>query len=246
MALPGLGAANTRYHALGPLIAEKDYFFVAINQRGISGSTGNLEGLTFHDYANDVAQVIDFYKKSKAHLIGWALGNRIQRMVATDHPEKVATITLLAAGGLVPPTADMDALTRLLTEADIPLEEKVSLARETLFAEAAEDSFAREFANQLTYWPNAIQSQWVANQSTPLEEWWEGGDRPMLIIQGLEDRIAPVGNGRQMKQTYGDRVSLVEIQDAGHLMAFEKPQETAAAILEFLSKHPISSSHTSQ
>ncbi len=60
----------------------------------------------------------------------------------------------------------------------------------------------------------------------------------MLIVQGLDDVTAPVANGRQMKETEGDRVELVEIADAGHLMAFEKPQETADAVIAFLHRHP--------
>jgi len=239
VALPGSGAANTRYQSLGPLVAEAGYFFVALNQRGIKGSSGNLENLTLHDYASDVARVIDYFHKSRAHLIGWALGNRIQRMVATDHPEKVASVTLLAAGGLMAPTTEPGKLNRLLSEADIPFEEKVSLARHTLFAPATDDSLVQKYARQLTYWPHARRAQRTANQAVPREEWWAGGNSPMLIVQGLEDRTAPAGNGRQMKQTYGDRITLVEIQHAGHLMAFEKPQETARAILEFLARHPV-------
>ena len=34
--------------------------------------------------------------------MGWAFGNRTSRMLATDYPERVASVTLIAAGGLVP------------------------------------------------------------------------------------------------------------------------------------------------
>lgn len=239
VALPGSGAANTRYQDLGPLVAGGGYFVVALNQRGINGSTGNLEGLTLHDYANDVVRVIDYFQKSRAHLVGWALGNRIQRMVATDHPQRVASITLLAAGGLVTPTTEPGTLNRLLSDADLPLQEKMALARHTLFAAATDERLVRQFAEQLTYWPAARSAQRAANQAVPTQVWWAGGSSPMLIIQGLEDTTAPAGNGRQMKQTYGDRITLVEIDNAGHLMGFEKPQETADAILVFLADHPV-------
>ena len=42
-----------------------------------------------------------------------------------------------------------------------------------------------------------------------------------------------------MRAAYGDRIELVEIADAGHLMGLEKPEETAASIITFLKTHPI-------
>jgi pimeloyl-ACP methyl ester carboxylesterase len=239
LALPGSGASNTRYFLLGALVASSGYRFVAINQRGIAGSSGHLEGLTLHDYADDIARVIDYFGAPQAHLVGWALGNRIQRTVATNYPDKVATVTLLAAGGLVAPDLAPGVLNRLLSEPDLPLDEKQALARESLFAAATDDQQVRGFVEQLSYWPAARRSQQVANRAVPREHWWAGGDSPLLIVQGLEDRTAPPANGRQMQQTYGDRVTLVEISDAGHLMGYEKPEETARAIVEFLKRHSL-------
>jgi len=62
----------------------------------------------------------------------------------------------------------------------------------------------------------------------------------MLIVQGVDDKTAPPANGRRMKEEFGDRITLVNLQAAGHAMGLEKPEETADAILTFLGKHPIS------
>ena len=62
----------------------------------------------------------------------------------------------------------------------------------------------------------------------------------MLIVQGVDDKTAPPENGRLMKEEFGDRITLVNLQAAGHAMGLEKPRETAEAILDFLGKHPIS------
>jgi len=239
VALPGVGADNVRYRIIGPLIAAEGYRVVAVNQRGIRSSGGNLIDLTLHDYAADVAEIIHHFSATKAHLIGWAFGNRIQRTVATDYPERVATVTLLAAGGLFPPTAEPGALGRLLSEPALALEERMSLARMTLFSPATSDATVREYAASLTYWPEARLSQQAASRATPREEWWGGGEAPMLVVQGIDDMTAPVENGRQMLAAYGDRIELVEIAGAGHLMGLEKPEETAASIITFLKTHPI-------
>ena len=49
IALPGSGGDVSRYKYLAPLLADAGYRVIAVNQRGIKGSTGELEGLTLHD-----------------------------------------------------------------------------------------------------------------------------------------------------------------------------------------------------
>ena len=42
-------------------------------------------------------------------------------------------------------------------------------------------------------WPAAQAAQAAAGRATPLDHWWGGGSAPMLVIQGLQDKIAPPG-----------------------------------------------------
>lgn len=236
IALPGSGGDVTRYQDIGPLLADAGYRLIAVNQRGIMGSTGNLDNLTLHDYAADVAAIIDTLGIQQAHLIGWALGNRTARVVATDFPEKVASITLIAAGGLAAPLTEPGELAELLGNAALPVAEKVRLARRTLFSPATPESVVQEFVDSLQYWNAARASQTRANRNTPLQEWWAGGTGPMLIVQGLDDKTAPPENGNQMKEEFGARITLVNLENAGHLLGMEQPQATAVAIIAFLQR----------
>ena len=239
VALPGSGGDVTRYRDIGPTLAAAGYRLIAVNQRGIMGSTGALDNLTLHDYAADVAKIIEALGVQKAHLIGWALGNRTARVVATDYPEKVASITLIAAGGLAAPLNAPGELDELLGNAQLPVAEKLRLARRTLFSPATPEAVVQEYVSTLQYWDAARASQTRANRNTPLKEWWAGGSGPMLIVQGLDDKTAPPENGRQMLAEFPDRITLVNLENAGHLMGMEQPQATAEAIIEFLRKHPI-------
>ena len=96
------------------------------------------------------------------------------------------------------------------------------------------------FVDDLNYWDGGRAAQVSANQATPVEEYAAGGNAPMLIVQGRDDRTAPPENGEILKQRYGDRITLVNLADAGHMMGMEKPAETATAIIAFLRLHPIS------
>ncbi len=104
--LPGLGGAGTeQYGDLAIVLADAGFRSLAINPRGIGRSRGPLEDITLHDLAQDVADVIREFGGS-AHVVGRAYGNRVARMLATDHPECVRSTTLVAAGGLIPPSEE--------------------------------------------------------------------------------------------------------------------------------------------
>ena len=63
---------------------------------------------------------------------------------------------------------------------------------------------------------------------------WTYADRPRGGRQ-----TAPPENGSPMKLEFGERITLVALKGPGHAMELEKPRKTAAAIVSFLAKHPI-------
>lgn len=234
VALPGSGGDVSRYRYLAPLLAEAGYRVFAVNQRGIMGSTGDLGALTLHDYAADIAALTDALAVERGHLLGWALGNRIARVVATDYPDRVASVSLIAAGGLARPLTEPGELARLLDEAELPEAEKVRLARNTLFSPHTAEELVLEYVRALKYWPEARRSQAQASRATPVQQWWAGGAGPMLIVQGMDDKTAPPENGHLMKAEFGERITLVDLPAAGHALGLEQPRNTADAIIAFL------------
>jgi pimeloyl-ACP methyl ester carboxylesterase len=234
LAIPWLGGAASGYRYVGPLLADAGYRVVAINPRGIDGSSGLQQGLTLRNYANDIVAVASELGLERFHIMGWAWGNRLARTVATDHPDLVDSVILIAAGGAVPPLADMAELGRLSREPDLPLSERVALARDGLFAPVTPAALIEEYIDYIGDWADGTAGERAAAAAIPVEHWWSGGEAPMLIVQGLNDRTAPPENGEIMKRDYGDRITLVNLQDAGHMMGLEKPQETAQAIIAFL------------
>ncbi len=239
LALPGSGGDHSRYKLVGPLLAEAGYHTVVINQRGIMGSTGRLDDLTLRDLADDVIAIADHFAVEKFHMMGWAFGNRTSRMLATVYPERVASLSLIAAGGLVPALTEPGELAELLSNPELTQAEKIRLARRTLFSPAASDELVIDYVDNLQYWPDGRRAQRGAGRSTPVELWAAGGTGPLLMVMGEDDLTAPVENGHIMKTNQGDRLTLVIIPEAGHTVGLEKPQATAAALLEFLKSHPL-------
>ncbi|MBE65398.1 MAG: hypothetical protein CMQ30_01845 [Gammaproteobacteria bacterium] len=238
-ALPGSGADVSRYQYIGPILAEAGYKLVAINQRGILGSSGNLERITLRDLAGDVIAVADKMKIEKFHMAGWAFGNRTSRMVATAYPERLASLILIAAGGLVPALTEPGELAKLLDDHTLNEEEKIYFARRTMFSPETAQNVVRNYVRGLTYWPEARKGQTEANRNTPLQDWAAGGEGPVLMIMGVDDLTAPIENGYRMKAQHGDRLTLISVENAGHAVGLEKPKEVAEAMIEFLQKHAI-------
>jgi len=53
------------------------------------------------------------------------------------------------------------------------------------------------------------------------------------VIQGIKDEAAPVENGRLLKEELGERVTVVDIPNAGHLQPREAPGPVADAVIAF-------------
>jgi pimeloyl-ACP methyl ester carboxylesterase len=231
--LPGTGYSAISFQLVGPEIARRGYRAIAVNPRGVGGSTGPLDGLTYHDFAADIGALIDRVAGGRAHVIGWAWGNRIARTLASDSPQRVASVVLIAAGGKVPADPIVAETTTRLRAPGLTPEERTRLLSLRLLGPRSDP--APLLAIQES-WPEAQASQAAAGRATRLEEWWSGGSAPMLVIQGLQDKVAPPGNGRDLKASYPDRVTLIEIDGAGHAIVVEEPARIAEETVRFLAR----------
>jgi len=107
-------------------------------------------------------------------------------MLATDRPDLVRDVILLAAGGKVPMAPEIAASLRTC--------------------------------------------------SGPVDDWWQAGGKPVLILQPACDIAAVPENARDLARAIGDRAHLVEIPHAGHAALPEQPEAISEAVLAFLDR----------
>lgn len=230
--LPPSGSDVDQFDRFAPLLHKAGFQTVAVNPRGIS-STGPIEASTLHELAADIAGVIGTVGSAPVHLIAASFGTRIARCLATDSPDLVRTVIMVSAVGLTPSNdAEVIAAAKTTFKQDISNEEWEEAAALAFFSPTSDSSIVQ----QLRIWHAVHDAQMVASRATPLEEWWKGGQAPMLVIEGLDDRVAP-GNGHDMRNRLGDRVTVVELKDAGHLPILEQPTEVAEAAVAFMREH---------
>lgn len=229
----GNGRAVTDLNGIARRMADAGLRAVLISHRGIGGSDGPLDRATLHDLAADVWTVADALGLERVHLAGKTYGQRIMRAASADRPERVLSLTLMAAGGEIPPSAEVvDAYRRMRTPGIAP-EEWLRLSAFANFAPANADkarlgvggSFAAVAAAQLSI-----------SDRTPMSEWALGGTAPMLILQGLEDKVAVPQNAINLA-TARPNAWLVGLPNCGHNMVFEQPEEVAEHIVTFVRRH---------
>jgi len=59
----------------------------------------------------------------------------------------------------------------------------------------------------------------------------------MLVLQGEDDRIAPLGNGRAMEEEFGNRVQVVDLPNAGHMLLVEQAERVADELRRFVQRN---------
>jgi len=220
--LPSLGRRPDNFAALAAAVVEAGFEAVPV--------TFTPDGVvTLHDLAAQAARAVGD-AGPPAHLVGHALGNRIARCLAADRPELVRSVTLLAAGGRVPPDEEAAAALRSCFNASLDEDAHLEAVATAFFAPGNDPAVWRDG------WDGALaEVQSEAVHATPVDDWWNAGESaPVLVIQGLDDRVAPPGNGRDLVERLGGRAQLVELRDAGHALLPEQPDAIATAVLEFL------------
>src|SRR5215467_12949945 len=203
---------------------------ISINMRGVGGSSGSLDGATLHDLAGDVAGVIKAIGCGPAHLVGHAFGNRIARCLAVDQPPLVRSVTLLAAGGLVGPSTPVGAPFRNAKQAKMNGSDCVTVLGVRWLSPASDP----RILERVECWPAIFIAHLATSRNVPLEQWWSGGDAPLLAIQGLDDEVAPPGNGHALREQFGERVRVIDLPRAGHFMLLEQPEAVTRAVTEFV------------
>jgi pimeloyl-ACP methyl ester carboxylesterase len=207
----------------------RGYRAILPEPRGIGGSTGPLEGITYHDLAHDVAATIESLAGRPATVIGHDFGNRIARTLASDHPSLVKQLILLSAGGMVSRSPEVEKITTRFFEIALSREERLTAIRQVFFAPGNDPRELEE-----GWYFEVARAQRASDARTPLKEWWSGGSVPILVLQGNEDVIAVPENAKRLAAEFPDRVKLVEIPHAGHALLPEQPEQIAKAILAYL------------
>jgi pimeloyl-ACP methyl ester carboxylesterase len=231
--LPSLARSGRDYDVVAELLVAQGFRVLRPEPRAVGRSRGPMHGLSLHDFAADVAAVLDHEDTGPIVVVGHAWGSQPARMLAADRPDLVRGIVMAAASaGKLPPGSTEKPYSRLRDAIDgagdlsLSTQQRLDCLRRAFFAPGHDPSVWLE-----GWFPAAHDTQGLAREKTPIDDYFSGGQRvPILDLQAEFDAVVIPG---VMKPALGERVTVQVIQNAGHAMAPEQPHAMSDAIATF-------------
>jgi pimeloyl-ACP methyl ester carboxylesterase len=230
--LPSLARDSEDYDEVAEGLAQAGFRVLRPQPRGIGRSAGPMRGISLHDLARDIAEVIKALGSGRAVVVGHAYGNWVARMTAADYPQHVRGVVIAAAAAKNYP-AELSAAVTNAGDLALPDAERLEALRLGFFAPGHDP------AVWLTGWhPQVRESQRAAAATTPQQEWWSAGSVPLLDLQAEHDPFKPPQKRNEMKDELGDRVTVAVIPDASHALIPEQPMAVVNALVAWIKSLP--------
>lgn len=234
--LASLARSVSDFNELVDALSGAGFRTLAVESRGIGQTAGGgpFAAGSLHELGRDVLIVLrdaGIPADQRVDVIGHAFGNRVARILATDHPERVRSLTLIAAGGHAPVEPQVGRAMVVSTLSFLPWIVREPALRAAFFA--PENEIPEWWQTGWWFWGGVGQA--AAAAATRPSEFWRGGDAPMLVIQAENDTLAPASqSGDLLAAEFPERVRLVRIPSAGHALLPEHPELIRDATLAFL------------
>ena len=231
--LPSLGRGAEDFDPIADTVATAGFRVLRPQPRGIGASHGcsyqNLE-----DCAEDIAAVIEAahrkgYGSGPAFLAGHAFGNRVSRLLATDRPDLVAAVSLIAANvGHAPSPPPVRAAIRNSANTDLDRETRLEALRFVFFAPGNDPEPWLD-----GWYPQVLAVQRAAGDRTSRQRDYAGGGKPILYLQPSHDPLAHVEDAEIFQRQNGERVKVVIVPNASHAAIAEQPAFIAAELIAY-------------
>ena len=188
---------------------------------------------SLRDLAEDAVGVLDAFGLESAHLVGMSVGGWIGQLVALDHPDRVASLTLISTSPAAdssdpdlpemseelraffaeeapePDWSDRDAVIDYIVEGERPF------AGSRPFDEAAIREIAARAFDRTTNLASSITNHAGIDTGDRWRERLGEVSAPTLVIHGTEDPMFPSGNAVALaKEIPG--AGLLALERVGH------------------------------
>jgi len=216
----------------------KTYRVLAIDMPGYGDSSAfSDQSYSADQITRRLAAAINELKPERFHLAGNSLGGYIATLYAAQYPDKVISLGLIDSAGVDSPSEFFT----LLSKGDNPL----VFDTEKGFDRLADFIF---YKKPFMPWPSKAASarKYLRRSAMNKKLWNDIWDNrkdvtdilpkltmPVMLIWGDKDRVLDM-SGIEIYKRYLPQAKSHILKDCGHAPMIERPGETAAAYLKFL------------
>lgn len=251
----GLGGWAENWAPVMPAIAASGRRAIAVDLPGFGESEAAVRPRYFDLddglYARTFTRLLDELGARRAHVAGQSFGGAVAFIAAIAAPERVASLTLVAPGGIartLPPGFRflvlplMEHIGRWRTTPRLTREilhtcfHDPSRCPEEVVAEAVRYQGAslaemvRVLREGVSVWRGIredLRQAWLSRRAR-----YEG---PVLVVWGREDRLLPSSLAHEIAALTG-RAEVKIIPSCGHLVMIERPDELCETFIPFLDR----------
>jgi 3-oxoadipate enol-lactonase len=206
---------------------------VAIDQRGWGKSSAPVADYAIEDLAADALAVIEALALGDYILVGHSMGGKVAQLLASQRPDGLRGVVLVAPAPAKPvavPEAVRTQMAQAYLSRDAVLATLDGVLRhaplsDELREQVVEDSLAGSNAAKRE-WPTTVILEDVSAGLTEI-------NGPVLVVVGRQDRVEPVEvmESHVLAEIPGARLDVIE--NSGHLLPLEQPDELSDRIAAF-------------
>jgi pimeloyl-ACP methyl ester carboxylesterase len=203
-------------------------------------------GYTSDDLVADAAAIIAVLGLRRAHVVGQSAGGALAQVLALDHPERVASLTLVATSpagpdpDLAPMTDEASTAFAAIAEPDwsdraavieyLTAQWRAGASRSRPFDAEGTRALSARVVARTTNMESSLKNAYAAEGSEPWRERLGGLDVPTLVVHGTEDPVFPLGHGEALAREIPG-AELLTLDGGGHELARRDWDVVVPAIL---------------
>ena len=210
---------------------------IALDLPGHGQSDAKLPGTSLAALADFVAKLLDQLDVERVHWVGHSMGGAIGAMFALQHPQRVASLALIASAGLGPEIAGdyIEGFVQAASRRELkPVVEQL-FADPSLVSRQLLDDLLRykridgvaELLGALggALFGGGCQAELPATLLSPSQP-------PLLVVWGEQDRVIPAAHA----QAAPAGATVVVLPGAGHMVMMEKAGEVNALLRKHVAR----------
>jgi pimeloyl-ACP methyl ester carboxylesterase len=235
--IQGLGYGRTGWGA-APMLLARRFRVVTPDNRGFGGSEITPGPYTTAQLAADALTLLDALEIDRAHVLGISLGGMIAQELVLAAPQRVSKLVLCSttAGGATAVPMPEKTVALMGRRAELDPQEAMRLFVENALSPSPPDGLVDEIvAYRVANPPDGAGWYAQASAGAAHDAMARLGKiaAPTLVLHGTADNVVDAGNAQLIAEAIpGARLVLFE--GVGHLLPWERPEEFAGLVEEFL------------